>query len=384
MTARPAIPSVVLAAPTGPPIASEPSAWLAFDRPSEIIRAYEPAEVPSCLDAIADAGARGLWCAGYLSYEAATGFDPALKTHRPDGAVLWFGVFERPRAFRLEEVDLRPFHAGPWKPDLDRDAYAAKIETIHDLIEAGETYQANFTWQLGSAFEGDAWSLFRALHGAQPTAHSAWVETPSKAVCCASPELFFERSGRHLRCRPMKGTAAASGDPTVDQDRAVHLLGSSKNRAENLMIVDMVRNDLGRVATPGSVHCSRLFDIEHHPTVLQMTSTIEGSSDRPTTEVLAALFPSASITGAPKVRTMELLHDLEVGPRGVYTGSIGWIAPNGDAAFNVAIRTAVVDKQAGTVSYGTGGGIVWDSRPEDEYAECLTKARILDTLIQPT
>jgi para-aminobenzoate synthetase/4-amino-4-deoxychorismate lyase len=203
------------------------------------------------------------------------------------------------------------------------------------------------------------------------------VDTGRFAIASASPELFFERAGPQLTMRPMKGTAPRGRWSKEDAERAEWLGRSEKNRAENVMIVDMVRNDLGRVAEIGSVRVRKLWQTERYPTVWQLTSTVQAASDAPLTEVLRATFPCASVTGAPKRRTMQIIAELEPEPRGVYTGCIGFIAPQRRAQFNVAIRTMVLDRHTQCAEYGVGGGIVWDSKPDDEYREAHHKARVL-------
>jgi para-aminobenzoate synthetase/4-amino-4-deoxychorismate lyase len=211
----------------------------------------------------------------------------------------------------------------------------------------------------------------------QPDGFGAFIDTADWAVLCASHELFFTREGSRIVSRPMKGTAARGADQSEDQAQAAWLAASAKNRAENLMITDMVRNDLGRIARTGSVHCHDVFALERHPTLWQMTSTVTAESDAGLAELLRALFPAASITGAPKRRAMEIIRELETTPRELYTGSIGYLRPDGSAQFNVAIRTVLVDKATGSAEYGVGGGIVWDSDPDAEHAESRTKALIL-------
>ncbi len=216
--------------------------------------------------------------------------------------------------------------------------------------------------------------LFQQMVSSQKTDYSAYIEFDEYVICSASPELFFKRDGVHITCRPMKGTAPR-GLSSADDLRQIHWLASSeKNRAENLMIVDMIRNDLGRVADPGSVDVPELFTVETYPSLHQMTSTVTCRTHAKTEDVIRALFPCASVTGAPKVRTMELIAGLEAGPRGIYTGSIGSIAPGDSARFNVAIRTAFVNRRRGSVEFGTGSGIVWDSEADREYEECRIKS----------
>jgi para-aminobenzoate synthetase/4-amino-4-deoxychorismate lyase len=260
---------------------------------------------------------------------------------------------------------------------VDRPAFNRAFARIKRHIADGDTYQVNYTFRLDGDFAGDPRALFADLVDAQRPASGIYLRFGSIAICSASPELFFSRTGTLLTAKPMKGTARRGPNMAADLARRDRLLASPKERAENIMIVDMMRNDIGRVAEPGSVSVPALLSVERYPTLWQMTSTVTGTSRAPLADVFAALYPSASVTGAPKVRTMEILAELEQGPRGVYTGAIGRIAPGGDARFNVAIRTAVIDLERGRLSYGIGSGIVWDSDESAEYDECLLKAAIL-------
>lgn len=372
------------------------SRWLWFAQPEAILIARQPAEVAPLLDEVERAVHQGRIAAGYLAYEAAGGLDPALITRPPatDLPLAWFAVYPGSR-----EVDAPapPGIVSPgapsgsprdpagsagtapvFRPTLPAGAFRAGVEEIRGWIAAAHTYQVNFTQRLRAPFRGDAAELFRALHHAQGGACSAYIDTGRFAVCSASPELFFRREGEAIEMRPMKGTRRRGRTLDEDMARAVALLASEKERAENLMIVDMVRNDLGRIATTGSVRVDRLFEVERYETVWQMTSTVSARTQAPLVETMRALFPCASVTGAPKVRTMELIAGLEREPRGVYCGAIGFVAPD-RAQFSVAIRTAGVDRLRGEAEFGTGGGIVWDSDPAMEEEECRAKAAILTT-----
>jgi para-aminobenzoate synthetase/4-amino-4-deoxychorismate lyase len=235
----------------------------------------------------------------------------------------------------------------------------------------------NYTFRLRTRFEGDPWALFGDLALAQQAQYAAFVDTDTFAICSASPELFFQLDGAALVSKPMKGTVGRGRTLAEDNEFAEWLRHSQKNRAENVMITDMIRNDMGKVSNIGSVRVPRLFDVECYPTIWQMTSTVTSNTHASLAEIMTSLFPCASITGAPKVRTMQIIAALETAPRGIYTGCIGYIAPGRRAQFNVAIRTVLVDKSAGRAEYGVGGGIVWDSDPDEEYLECQTKAGIL-------
>jgi len=360
--------------------------WLLFERPSEIIQTFRTDEVADALRAVEMAVAtRGLHAAGLLAYEAAPGFDPAL-TVRTDGMfpLLWFGLYDAPR-----EVDLPLFTGLPtpltdrWETSFTPEAYTQAFDHIKQLIHEGDTYQVNLTYRLRRAFSESPWPAFCRLVAAQGPTYGAFVSTRNWTVCSASPELFFRLDGDRLESHPMKGTAPRGLTLAQDREQAATLRESEKNRAENLMIVDMVRNDMGRVAEPGSVTVPQLFALEKYPTVWHLTSAVQAETHASVADIFSALFPAASITGAPKARTMRLIADLETTPRHVYTGAIGFIAPNRQAQFNVAIRTLLIDHAHGQAEYGVGGGIVRDSVCSQEQAECRTKTRILDTVIPP-
>lgn len=352
--------------------------WLHLDAPSHVVSARTADEVPGVLRRVEEATRRGQYAAGYVAYEAAPAFDRAFVT-RSSGAMplAVFGLYEQavPAAgLPLPEDD---GDVGEWRATQSEADYREALRRIRDYIQAGDTYQVNYTMRLRAPFSGNPYALFHRLAAAQSGRHAAYMETDDWAVCSASPELFFDRHPPRIVCRPMKGTAPRGLWSADDEARSARLRASEKDRAENVMIVDMIRNDLGRVAAPGSVRVLRTFDVERYPTVFQMTSTVEAFTDAGLSEVFQALFPCASVTGAPKVRTMAIIRELESEPRGVYTGAIGLVEPGGSARFNVAIRTVSIDKRSGRAEYGVGGGIVWDSDAEREYQECLTKARVL-------
>ena len=356
--------------------------WLRFEKPVEVLTARTASEVFQCLEKIE---ASGLWAAGFISYEAAGAFDDALKTHAPGGLpLLQFGLFKKVEQASLpahaQAGSLCHFKLGEWTPSVSRGEYSVAIAAIKEHIAAGDTYQVNYTFRLNAEFSGSPFAFFCDLAAAQHGRYAAFIETDEFAICSASPELFFELKDGMIISKPMKGTMSRALTAKADLAAAEALENSAKDRAENIMIVDMIRNDIGRIADAGSVETVSRFDVEKYPTVWQMTSAVRGElaqrhKGTKIVDVMNALFPCASITGAPKAKTMEIIRGLEKSPRGVYTGAIGFIAPDGAAQFNVAIRTAVI--QNGKAEYGIGGGIVWDSNPEDEYREALSKAAIL-------
>ena len=359
------------------------SQWQKFQNPQQIIQANQLDEVLPALHAIETAvNQQNLYAVGFISYEASSAFDPALQTYPPtDFPLLWFGLFDSVQTITIPPPSQKGFQLGDWQPSLDWETYQQGIAGIKQQIRAGNSYQVNYTFRYYAPFSGDPYQLFSALQSAQPTQYGAYLNIGDYAICSASPELFFTLDGRQFLSRPMKGTVARGNTPVQDQAQADWLRQSEKNRAENVMIVDMIRNDVGRVAEIGSVQVPALFTIESYPTVWQMTSTVTAQTEVRVSELFQALFPCASITGAPKVRTMEIIRDLEGLPRQIYTGTIGFIAPKRQVQFNVAIRTVLVDLNAGIAEYGVGGGIVWDSTAETEYEECHLKARLLTQLI---
>jgi len=353
--------------------------WLHFRNPHQVVIARAIRDVLPALEQIEKWVNENRWyAAGFVNYEASSAFDPAIITREPgDFPLLWFGLYSSPDEIDLKLPDYSAYELGEPVPSVNPTEYRQAIRYIKDYIQSGDTYQVNYTLRLEMPFSGDAWHLFLAMVRAQSPGYAAWVDTGRYAVCSASPELFFCLQDRALTCKPMKGTVKRGRTQKEDVEFSEWLQLSEKNRAENLMIVDMIRNDLGRVAQIGSVNVPRLFEVERHPTLWQMTSTVTAECSKSITEIFRSLFPCASITGAPKVRTTEIIAELETTPRGVYTGCIGFVAPERFAQFNVAIRTAVVDKGTLRAEYGSGGGIVWDSASEDEYREVLLKARVL-------
>jgi para-aminobenzoate synthetase / 4-amino-4-deoxychorismate lyase len=361
--------------------------------PVGVLEATRAGEVVAVLEAAEAAAGRGLWVAGFVSYEAAPGLDPALVVGPRDPGdafaalpFAWFAMFERAEETTLplprdDGVPAAP--EGTWVLTTPRERFEAALERIHELIAAGETYQVNHTMRLRSRVEGDARGLYRDLCYAQRGAFSAYLDLGRYRVLSASPELFFERRGGAIVTRPMKGTAPRGRWPEEDRAAADRLLASAKDRAENAMIVDLLRNDLGRISRPGSVTWADAFRVERYETVWQLTTTVSAELDPSIglADIFRGLFPSGSVTGAPKVRTMEIIRELEDSPRGVYCGTVGYLSPEGsgrpNARFNVAIRTVTVDTVSTTAEYGVGGGITWDSDPRAEYEETVAKSRVL-------
>ena len=362
-----------------------------FVGPVGVFEARRPGEVADAIAAAEASAQRGLWVAGFVAYEAGPGLDPALAARErepedpfADLPLAWFALFENREETALPEPreDGPPAAPDTWRPSVDRDRYDAAIAAIRERIAAGDTYQVNHTLRLRSTVTGDERGLYRDLCFAQRGAHAAYLNAGRYRICSASPELFFELEEGGLTTRPMKGTAPRGRWPAEDEEVAAALLASAKDRAENAMIVDLLRNDLGRVSKPGSVTWADVFAAERYETVWQLTSTVTSElvPGAGLVDVFRALFPSGSITGAPKVRASEIIADLEDSPRGVYCGAVGYLSPPGKgptARFNVAIRTVVVDAESRLAEYGVGGGITWDSRAGTEYDETIAKARVL-------
>lgn len=356
--------------------------WWHFTNPQAIYQAHTLADVWPALQAVEQqVNTHGLYAAGFVNYEAAPAFDPALTACAPaPSPLLWFGLYAHPNVVAAPPVALPPGEQPHWQPSITEAQYQAAIARIKDHIAAGDTYQVNFSFRLRTPWPHDAehaWAFFARMVRAQGAGFSAFIHLPHWVICSASPELFFMLDGNTLTSRPMKGTAPRGLWPAADVAQATALQNSEKNRAENVMIVDMVRNDLARVAQLGSVRVPELFALERYPTLWQLTSTVTAQTEASFSTLWRALFPAASITGAPKARTSHIIAALETSPRQIYTGSIGFLAPQRQAQFNVAIRTVLIDKRAQTAEYGTGGGVVWDSTPEGEFAECATKAQVL-------
>lgn len=357
--------------------------WL-FEDPREIVVCDAPEDVGRALARIQEGLDAGQHAAGFFSYELGYLLEPKLAPLLPearDHPLVWIGLFDAPRRLSAGDVaallgsDAPSEDVENLRLSMTRERYLQAFEAVQDYIAAGDVYQINLTLKYLFDFPGDPLALYRDLRRKQAVAYGAVLRTGEFDILSLSPELFFEVSSGKIRCRPMKGTAPRG--LTVDDDRRlVEWLGADeKSRAENLMIVDLLRNDVSRVAEMGSVRVDDLFHVETYRTVHQMTSQISADLGTGTTldALLAALFPCGSVTGAPKIRAMEIIRELEADPRGVYTGTIGMMAPDGDARFNVAIRTLTLFGD-GRGEMGIGSGVVADSSGASEFEECLLKA----------
>jgi para-aminobenzoate synthetase / 4-amino-4-deoxychorismate lyase len=356
--------------------------WLAFATPLEIIRTDHPQAVKALLRRVIQrVETQGLWAAGFLSYEAAPAFDPALTVRSSSTfPLLWFGIFKEPEVLAaLEQSSWDEIPELAWHPSITRNEYDLAIARVKQHIARGDTYQVNYTLRMNAPTppEFPTWPYFLRLVRGQQAEYCAYVDGGDFAVCSASPELFFRLDGEKLTSQPMKGTVRRGRTTAEDHALSEWLMSSEKNRAENVMIVDMMRNDFGRIARQSSVAVPELFKLERYPTVWQLTSQVTAATEASLFDILAATFPAASVTGAPKPRTMRIISELESSPRQIYTGAIGFIAPGRRAQFNVAIRTVSFNRAGAVAEYGVGGGIIWDSSTTEEYEECLAKARVL-------
>lgn len=349
-----------------------------FENPVEIVVANAPDEVRPALERLRGAAGRGLWAAGFIGFEAGYALEPRLTplARRADDGLplLWFGLFDRVRRVAIDEVGGGRGAADTLEARIDREAHRSAVAAAQALISAGDIYQVNLTFPSDLAVSGHPLAVYRHLRDAAAAPYGAVFHTGEAWALSFSPELFFALSGDRVTTKPMKGTARRAAMLDGDGAVAAALAADPKNRAENLMIVDLLRNDLSRVATAVSVE--DLFAIETYPTIHQMTSTVTGrlKAGLGAIDVVEALFPCGSITGAPKIRAMEIIAVLEPEARGLYTGSIGVIEPGGDAAFNVAIRTVTIGAAA---RIGLGSAIVADSVAESEWDECLAKGAFL-------
>jgi para-aminobenzoate synthetase component I len=353
-----------------------------FAAPRRLIAAWEPRELEAAFAEMEAARGAGYWLAGYASYELGYCLSERLAPLIPrdrDLPLLAFGVYDGPGEAPLAEEACAAALSWP-VPRWDPARYAGAFARLQDYIAAGDVYQANLTFPLDARADGSPAALYAALERRQPVGHGALIEMPEGAILCRSPELFVEiGAGGRIVTRPMKGTAPRGR--TAEEDAALrrNLATSEKNRAENLMIVDLLRNDVSRISLIGSVRVPRLFHVETYETVHQMVSEVQGRMRPGITlaQIFEALFPCGSVTGAPKIRAMEIIRELEDDPRGAYCGATGWIAPDGAMRLGVAIRTLTVWPD-GRVQLNVGGGVVHDSTGPGEYEEALWKARFAD------
>lgn len=350
-----------------------------FTEPVQVLETRDLSEVAGIMESVEKALSDGFYAAGFVSYEAAPAFQPEMAVH--PGAELplvWFGIFNKPEA-PAPEPETGEFSVSEWRLASSKEQYMHGISRIKDAIEEGHTYQVNYTERLHAGFSGNDRAFYRQLARNQRAGFGAYLNIGKYRILSLSPELFFRVQDGKITTKPMKGTVTRGRNLKEDRENAERLLASEKERAENLMIVDLLRNDMSRLTASGSVKVAKLFEVETYPTVLQMTSTIEADliPDLSVFDWFKALFPCGSITGAPKISTMQTIAELEGSPREVYCGAIGFITPQKNAVFSVPIRTVVIDAEKETACYGVGGGITWDSTSQGEFEELHAKAKVL-------
>lgn len=393
-----------------------------FGPPQRILTTHAADQVIDILAEVDRVTREGAWAYGFVSYEALPG-DPSTSSGDVEGSssgdvdgnpstssgdvkgsssgdvgpskgsgdevpLVWFAVTGPPETGTAPVAATKPYQLSEWEWDWTPQEHAGRVGRIKQAISAGETYQCNLTTRLRASFDGDPTSWYADLAARQHGGFHALVDTGAHTIVSASPECFLQWQQDRITVVPMKGTAPRGRDRAEDEHHRQRLMGSAKERAENVMIVDLVRNDLSRIATPGSVRVDELLHTERYDTLWQLTSTVsaEIAADTTIPEVFSALFPCGSITGAPKRRTMDLIEQLEDTPRGVYCGAIGWVAPPESptrARFGIAIRTATINSRTGAVTYGVGSGIVWDSNPDAEWQELHTKALVVTDPPEP-
>jgi len=371
-----------------------------FTDPIQCIVCYEKSELISTLSYIEDILSQGYYLAGFISYEVGFCFEDIKPfTTSKDFPLLWFGVYRPPIMYNhnekcfygsdnlkhlLENYEYKHRETCTVegvKANVKRDEYIQDVESIRSLIAQGETYQVNYTFKYKFDFDGSSEDLFFNLCMKQSASYAAFIRCLGMDILSLSPELFFRKNIRRIVVKPMKGTIKRGINNSHDIQKADELYNSEKNRAENVMIVDLLRNDIGRTSKIGSVKVNKLYEIEKYETLFQMTSTVESELKEKVSwlELFKSIFPCGSVTGAPKINTMRIIDKLEKEPRGIYTGSIGYIGPDNTSTFNVAIRTVVLDKTKNTGEMGIGSGIVYDSDASSEFDECLLKADFLTT-----
>jgi para-aminobenzoate synthetase/4-amino-4-deoxychorismate lyase len=360
-----------------------------FTAPKEIVIAATPEEVPEAFARLEAGRAAGLHAAGFFSFELGYVLEPRLSRLMPADRkvpLLWFGLYDAPRALNEAEVDRwlsthtksGSYQFSNVSRAWTKDDYVQRFEKVQEMIRAGDIYQLNLTFKARFRLSGSPLTFYRDLRQRQRVAYGGIVDTGEVTVLTASPELFIEMKGRTIETRPMKGTSPRGGTPEADAEARRVLSSDVKQRAENLMIVDLMRNDIGRISEIGSVHVTDLFTVETYRTLHQMTSGVRATlkSDVTLMDLMRAIFPPGSVIGAPKIRAQELIAEYETESRGVYCGAIGSLSPDGQALFNVAIRTPVIFRD-GSGEMGIGSGVVYDSVGSKEYDECLLKMKFL-------
>ena len=363
-----------------------------FVNPTDIVQSHSLSNIKDCFERVSSYLNRGYYAAGFCSYEMGYAFEKMYKKKKSyDFPLLWFGIFKKPVIFDHQSGEFIANRPGFGAGGEDTGSYTIKrlklnaterdyhscVSRIKRLIEQGDTYQVNYTMKYKFDFRGCPYQLYYELRNNQSASYCAFIKTRGFSALSFSPELFFRKKGRHIEVKPMKGTAGRGSNLKEDRKNSSVLRNDRKNRAENIMIVDLLRNDLGRISEIGSVRVSSKFSIEKYETLFQMTSTIKSiiKKDMSFYQLFKSIFPSGSVTGAPKIRTMQIINDIEKEQRRLYTGSVGLIMPNQDAVFNVAIRTILLRHQKGEM--GVGSGIVYPSIASGEYQESKLKGSFL-------
>jgi para-aminobenzoate synthetase / 4-amino-4-deoxychorismate lyase len=357
-----------------------------FTKPIEVISCWRPDEVKSSLNKIEKMLNNGFFAVGFISYEAGFAFEPIFgQVKAYDFPFLWFGIFEKPLTFDHKHIEFqentppREYSIEDIKANISEKEYTDSVKNIKRYIEKGYTYQVNRTFKLDFSFKGCPQDIYFGLKNKQSVSYSSLIRFGKRYILSYSPELFFRKKQDQIQVKPMKGTIERGMFDGEDAKNADILCNCQKNKSENIMIVDLLRNDLGRIAVPGTVKTTKCFEVEKYESLFQMTSTVEAGLRQGVSlfDLFKAVFPSGSVTGAPKIRTMQIIDEIEKSPRFVYTGAIGFITPKKDSVFNVAIRTLILNSDTHKGEMGIGSGIVYDSEPRKEYEECLLKAKFL-------
>ena len=358
-----------------------------FSDPVSIISCYMPEDVQKAFLKLEGFISQGYYAAGFISYEAGFSFEESLRDLDIDSnfPLVWFGIYKHPVIFtHREKIDLFKnraylYYIKNLNSNISRKRYIEDIEKIKDCIRKGNTYQVNYTFKYKFNLFGSIYGLYEDLKAKQSVAYSALIKTEDYSILSLSPELFFRKNKDYVEVRPMKGTIERGRDIKEDAENIEILRNSLKNRSENVMIVDLLRNDLGRVSQPGTVKTKKLFEIERYETLLQMISIVKSRLKKGVSlyDLFKSIFPSGSVTGAPKISTMKIISSLEKEPRKIYTGCIGFFSPRGEAVFNVAIRTLLIENSTKKGEMGIGSGIVYDSDPYKEFEECRLKANFI-------
>src|SRR5699024_7567932 len=351
---------------------------ITFKEPIKLITAYKAGDLAVCWNEVEEAIEAGFYVAGYVTYEVAYSLFDIKATYDDENMpLLSFGVFNAPSPAPVQAY--QPYKVSEWKMTQTKTEYAAHFQQVMEALEAGRTEQVNYTVAFTAEFTGDAYHYYNTLKNAQQAAYAAYLQMDNKQILSVSPELFFHVKNDTIKVKPMKGTIKRGQTYEEDIEKEKFLRQSEKNKTENKIITNLMKNELKEVAKHDTIHISEAFTVEKYPTVYQMTSTVEAElAERVNiVDVLRKLFPCGSIPGAPKKETLQLIHDIETAPRHVYCGAIGYFTPDGEAVFNVPIRTVTIDGETNIASYGAGGAITAQSTMKDEYEEVYTKTKVL-------